>query len=583
MKNNEIDYKRLILTLVLCTGLLVVWQYTVELPRRQEMTRIAMAKAKAAKAREVAVQKQEVAAMSVSQLPRAERLAQSPRVKVISGKLHGSIRLKGLRFDDLKLAQYRTELDRNSPEVQLLTLQTDELPYFAHIGWLSADQSVAVPGKDTLWQADGETLTPEVPVKLSWDNGQGVRFIVEISLDAHYLFSISQSVENHSGREIVLQPFAYINRAYQDPHMQNYILHEGGLGGLNSKLDEISYADLREEGPKKFEDVSGWLGFTDKYWQTALIPQQDGLFTANFSHYKSRGRDRYQTDYIGPELAVPNGTAENYVVRFFAGAKEIDVLNQYTAGDPSIGLAPVPLFDRAVDFGSLYFLTKPLFLLLNFFFKLVGNFGVAIMLLTIVVKFCMFPLANKAYISTSHMRALQPEMEKLKEKFGDDRVKFNQEIMALYKREKVNPAAGCFPVLIQMPVFFALYKVLFVTIEMRHAPFFAWIHDLSVADPSNIFTLFGVLQWNPPSAMHLGVLPILMCLSMVIQMRQQPKPTDPVQAKVIKFMPYVLLLVFAKMPAGLVLYWTWSNILSILQQQYITSRFKRRQAKQAAA
>lgn len=579
MKPYETDYKRLALALFLCTGLLVFWQYSVEMPRRQQMTQMAKQAAVQKK------QKQQAVAAAVAEestLTREQRLGQDQRVTVRSATLRGSISLKGLRFDDLNLEKYRTELDPKSPDVTLLSPNGQPDSYFAQVGWLSSDASVAMPGDQTIWQADGSELTPEKPVKLSWDNGQGLRFVVEISLDAHYLFSIRQTVENSGAHAVPVQPYAYINRVYADAGMHNYILHEGPIGVLDGKLSEIAYETLREEGAKSFAQATGWLGITDKYWQAVMIPDQSGTFSARISHYKSRERDRYQVEYTGSETIVAKGNVQGSMLRLFAGAKELGVLDNYSKGDSSIGLSPVPLLDRSVDLGNLYFLTKPMFLLLNFFFTHLGNFGIAIMLLTIVIKLMMYPLANKSYRATTQMRALQPEMEKLRERCGDDRMKFNQEIMALYKREKVNPAAGCLPVLIQMPVFFALYKVLFVTIEMRHAPFFAWIHDLSAADPSNLFTLFGLLPWNTPSFFHIGILPILMCLSMVIQMKQQPKPTDPTQAKVMQWMPYFMLIIFAPMPAGLVLYWTWSNVLSIFQQSIITRRFEAHKQRKAA-
>lgn len=579
MKPYETDYKRLALALFLCTGLLVFWQYKVELPRRQHMTQVAK---QAVKQKQVEKQAVATAIAEEGTLTREQRLVQDARIRITSGTLRGSISLKGLRFDDLQLEKYRTTLDLKSPEVTLLNPNGQQDAYFAHVGWLATDASVKLPDDQTVWQADGKELTPEKPVMLSWENGQGLRFTVEISLDANYLFSIRQKVHSQMAAAVTLQPYAYINRAYADAGEHNYIMHEGPLGVLNGALSEIAYQKLRDEGVQSFASTSGWLGITDKYWLTAMIPDQANPFSAKISHYKSHERDRYQVDYTGAETTLAQGENSATILRLFAGAKEIGVLDRYTKGDASIGLAPVPLFDRSVDFGSLYFLTKPMFLLLNIFYTHIGNFGLAILMLTIVVKLMMYPLANKSYMSTSQMRALQPEMEKVRAQCGDDRAQLNQEIMALYKREKVNPAAGCLPVLVQMPVFFALYKVLFVTIEMRHAPFFGWIHDLSVADPSNIFTLLGLLEWNAPGFMHIGILPLLMCASMVIQMKQQPKPTDPTQAKVMAWMPYFMLLIFAPMPAGLVLYWTWSNMLSILQQYVITRRFKARQQRTLA-
>lgn len=350
---------------------------------------------------------------------------------------------------------------------------------------------------------------------------------------------------------------------------------------MNGTLKEIAYETLHDEKDVT-TNTQGWLGFTDKYWLTALIPAERQSFTANFIHYQSKEIARYQADYVGKSMDIDNGESKETMLHIFAGAKEIDTLDAYTQGIEEIGLTPVPLFDRAVDFGWLYFLTKPIFLTLNFFYKLIGNFGIAILLLTCIIKLLLFPLANKGYKSMTQMKALQPEMKKIQERYHDDKLKMQQELLALYKREKVNPASGCLPMLIQLPVFFALYKVLFVTIEMRHAPFFGPWQDLSAMDPTNLFTAFGLIPWTPPEFLMLGILPILMTITMIIQMRQQPAPTDPVQAKVMKIMPWALLFIIHRMPAGLVLYWVWSNMLSIIQQQAITKKYGKPAAPKAS-
>ena len=435
---------------------------------------------------------------------------------------------------------------------------------------------------------------------LRWDNGEGVTFIQAISLDTNYMFSIRQRVENHSDSDIKIMPYAYINRTYDPatevqnikndhpaahPRPPGNMLHEGPLGVMNGTLNEVTYKELHDKNNVAYENVSGWFGITDKYWLAALIPS-GGNDKISFSHYASGGKDRYQTDYLGEALTIAPGASGEDQTRLFAGAKEIKMLDQYAKGDPAQHIDPIPLFDRAIDFGMLYFLTKPMLLTLTFFHALVGNFGIAIMLLTIVVRVLLYPLANKSYHATAKMRDLQPEIAKLRERYFDDQITLQKETMALYKRQKVNPAAGCLPVIIQMPVFFALYKVLYVAIEMRQAPFFGWIKDLSAMDSSNIFTGFGLIPWEPFGWMHLGVLPMLMCATMVIQMRQQPKPADPTQAKMMTYMPYFMLLIFAKMPAGLILYWTWSNLISIIQQRVITKHHEFSQArkqKKAAA
>jgi len=570
IRPNEPNYTRMMLAVALAGLLLIVWQAQVEYPRRKLIAEVTQAEAeKAAKAR---AREAQIEAAKTEPVPQthAARLAASPRIKIASDKLHGSIALKGARFDDLQLALYRMELDETSPEVTIFAPQGDEDAYFAQVGWVSPDGSTQVPNDSSLWKADQKELVAGSSVNLRWDNGQGVTFIISIALDQDYMFSVGQRVENHSKAAINVAPYAYINRSYHEPAQHFNIMHEGPMGVLEGALKELSYQELREKGTHSYDNASGWLGITDKYWLSALIPAEASYHT-NFTYYQKSGQDRYQVDYLGSTAQIEAGGNAASALRLFAGAKEIEVLDRYTVGDGKE--APVPLFDRAVDFGVLYLLTKPLFLLLNYFYSYIGNFGLAIMMLTIVVKLAMFPLANKAFKATTQMRDLQPEMQKLKERCGEDKQKFNQELIQLYKREKVNPASGCLPILIQMPVFFALYKVFFVTIEMRHAPFFGWIRDLSAPDSSNLFTLFGLLPWDAPGFLHLGVLPILMCATMVIQMKQQPKPTDPTQAKMMAIMPYFFLFMFTGFPAGLVLYWIWSNILSILQQIVISWRY----------
>lgn len=588
---HETDYTRMGIAVFAAALLLIFWQAKIEWPRRQQLEMqhaehaksVALEKEREAQARAQAAAKEgEVAPKTHEQ-----RIAASPRVSIAADKLHGSIALKGARFDDLMLARYHMELDPSSPEVRLFAPAGDEQAYFATAGWVATDGKTKVPDSTSLWQADKQVLKANDTVNLRWNNGAGVVYVLSISLDQDYMFSIAQRVENKSGADIVVTPYAYINRTYDEPSQHFAIMHEGPMGVADGKLDETSYSDLREAGTKKLDNAEGWVGITDKYWLAALVPAP-GTYKATLSYYTKADAHRYQVDFLGNSQTVAAGNVATSDLRLFAGAKEIEVLDNYAAGGN--GKAPIPLFDRAVDFGVLYFLTKPLFLMLNFFYSHLGNFGLAIMMLTIVVKLAMFPLANKAFRATTQMRDLQPEMERIKERCGEDKQKYGQEVMAMYKREKVNPASGCLPVLIQMPVFFALYKVFFVTIEMRHAPFFGWLRDLSAPDSSNLFTLFTLVPWNHPSWLHLGILPMLMCLTMVIQMKQQPKPTDPVQAKMMNLMPYFFLFMFTGFPAGLVLYWVWSNTLSIFQQMFITWHYHRthpvgiqkKQAKKAA-
>ena len=575
MKNpNEPDYKRVSLAIFLAAAMLMGWQAFVELPRSKQIAQMQKAQtekqAEISRAKPAEIIAKEADAELAPNLTREQRLAVSPRLAIKSDKLNGSIALKGLRFDDLTLAKYKVSLDKDSKDVTLLTPNGDAEAYFAQSGWVASDGKTKVPDAKSLWKADKTTLNAGETTNLRWDNGEGITFITTIALDADYMFSIKQSVENHSASEIRVTPYAYINRTYQETKKGALISHEGPLGVLQGAIDEIDYKDLRDKGDKIVENSKGWLGITDKYWLTALVP--DGDFKASFSHYNKNNQDRYQTDYLGEVQTIAAGGTNSTNLRLFAGAKEISVLDKYADGDAAHNIPPILLFDRAVDFGYLYFLTKPLFLLLNFFYHLIGNFGLAIMAVTIVVKLVMFPLANKSYKAMAKMRILQPQMAKIKEKHAGDSIALNKEMMALYKLHSVNPASGCLPLLVQMPVFFALYKVLYVTLEMRQAPFFGWLHDLSATDPSNLFTAFGLINWTPPSYLHLGLLPILYCITMIVQQKQQPAPTDPVQAKMMKFMPFFLLFVFATFPAGLVLYWVWSNFLTIAQQEFITLR-----------
>ena len=585
--HQEPDHTRVMIAVFLAAILLFAWQALVQAPRKEKLAAHyqAQQKEQIAKREEQAkhfIEDKTASAEENPNLTREERLALSPRLEIRSEKLHGSIALKGARFDHLTLAKYRTDLSADSKEVTLFAPNGDEQTYFTQTGWVATQSSIKLPDHHSLWKADQPALTPTTPVTLSWDNGQGLVFKQRIVMDENYMFTITQSVENKSAANVSLMPYAFINRVYPRPKNHYGVLHEGPMGVMDGTLTEVSYDELRDKGSKVFDKASGWLGITDKYWLAALVPAQNS-YKANFSFYEKNGFDRFQVDYLGTSANIAPGDTHQEIIRVFAGAKEISVLDRYTAGDAAAQMPPIPLFDRAVDFGMLYFMTKPMFLTLNFFYDLAGNFGIAIMLLTVLVKLLMYPLANKSYHSMAQMRALQPEMVKIRERYADDAIAMNKEMMALYKREKVNPAAGCLPILIQMPVFFALYKVLYVTIEMRHAPFFGWLKDLSATDPSNIFTLFGLLPWDHPSWLHIGVLPILFCATMVIQMKQQPKPTDPVQAKMIAIMPYFFLYLFATFPAGLVLYWVWSNVFSIVQQHIISKRYEAKKARKGTA
>lgn len=498
---------------------------------------------------------------------RKQALAAAPRIPIDNGRVHGSISTVGSRIDDVTLADYHENPDRRSQEIVLLSPPGSPAPYFAELGWVAGQDGLAVPGAETQWEASGQALKPGQPLALSWENGEGLRFAKEFSIDENYLFTITRSVTNEGSEPVTLYPYGLVSRWGTPETLGYYILHEGPIGVLGGSLKEVDYDEIQDEKLIELESTGGWLGFTDKYWLASLVPAQDRPIKASFRYTAGPGgQARYQTDFLGEAVTVAPGQSVEITDRLFAGAKEVDKLDAY---EERYG---VPLFDRAVDFGWFYFLTKPIFHVLDFFYKLVGNYGIAILLLTLVVKLLFFPLANKSYKAMSQMKKLQPEMMKLRERHGDDRAKMNQELMELYRREKVNPMSGCLPILVQIPVFFALYKVLFVNIEMRHAPFFGWINDLSAPDPTSIFNLFGLLPFEPPAMLMIGVWPLLMGFTMWLQQRLNPKPADPTQAKVMNFLPVMFTFLFATFPAGLVIYWTWNNVLSIAQQWLIMKR-----------
>ena len=514
---------------------------------------------------------------------RATALAGSARVTIDSPRLAGSISLTGARVDDLVLTGYRETVDKGSPNIVLLSPSGTEHAYYANFGWL-AGQGIAVPGPETVWQADGDTLAPDHPVTLSWDNGQGLVFSQAFAIDQDFLLTVDQKVENGGDQSVELFPFGAISRTGTPKTLGYYILHEGLIGVLGGTLKESKYSSVKDDGAESFQSTGGWLGITDKYWLVALVPDQGTAIDARFAHTLHEQTDIYQADYRAAAATLAPGASIQSENRLFAGAKEVRVLSRY--GD-TLG---VPLFDRAVDFGWFWFLTKPIFYMLDYIFAVIGNFGVSILVLTVIIKGVLFPLANKSYRAMNRMKLLTPEMTKLRERFKDDKARLNQEMMALYKREKVNPAAGCLPILVQIPIFFALYKVLFVTIEMRHAPFFGWIHDLSAPDPTSILNLFGLLPYTvsgmldslpqiahgPLQILGIGVWPIVMGITMWLQQKLNPAPPDPVQARIMMMLPIVFTFMLGHFAAGLVIYWAWNNTLSITQQRLIMWRMKRK-------
>lgn len=488
------------------------------------------------------------------------------RARINTESLHGSVPLTGLRIDDLTLAKYRETTDPESDEITLFSPADAPSPYFAEIGWLSADPSIALPSADTEWSTglDTATLTVDRPLILTWDNGGGLTFRRTISIDKDYLFTIYDEVENTTNTAVSLFPYGLVARV-DIPEIQGFfILHEGPLGVFDETLKEVDYDDLQETPLETVSSTGGWIGFTDKYWLAALAHDQSQQIEAAFRHSSPNARDRFQTDFRSTNATVIQpGTTASAKTYLFAGAKRVELLDGY-AENPGISR-----FDLAIDFGWFYFLTKPFFYCLIWLQGILGNFGLAILGLTVGLRLLLFPLANKQFRAMNKLKKLQPEMKKLQEKYADDNTRKNQELMELYKREKANPAAGCLPILIQIPIFFALYKVLFVTIEMRQEPFYGWISDLSAPDPTSIFNLFGLIPIDLPSFLAIGAWPIIMGITMYLQQKLNPAPTDPIQAKIMSFLPLIFTFLLATFPAGLVIYWAWSNALGILQQWVI--------------
>ena len=503
--------------------------------------------------------------------PAVPRLSPETRLRITTPHLHGSLSLNGARFDDITLATYRETLDPGSPEIVLLSPMGSPNPYFAELGWVASDTSITLPTSSTVWtsQDPNAVLTEHTPIVLTWSNGQGLKFTRTVRADDEYLFAVEQTVENTSGQPVTLYPYSLVARVGEPETLGFFILHEGPLGVFDRTLKEMDYDDLKDTGRETVESMGGWIGFTDKYWLTAVAFGQETMVTANFSHTSSANRDRFQTDLRAEALALQPGEAKTVTAYVFVGAKELALLDHY-AQYPGLSR-----FDLAIDFGWFYFLTRPFFLGLRWLNGVLGNYGVAIIVFTAFLRLLIFPIANKQYAAMNKMKKLQPEMKRLQEKHAEDKMKLQQEMMELYKREKANPITGCLPILIQIPIFFALYKVLFVAIEMRHAPFFGWIKDLSAPDPTSILNLFGLLPFTPPEYLafvSIGVWPLLMGIFMFLQQKLAPQPPDPTQAKIMMLLPLVFTFISAQFPAGLVVYWAWTTLLGILQQWVLMRR-----------
>jgi YidC/Oxa1 family membrane protein insertase len=595
------DSRNTILAVILSGLVLIAWQYFYNIPqmerqRAQSQTQAELAKTAPSPTSAPSGAPGEAgstpaqtpgtpaAAANAPVVNRDSAITAGPRVKIDTPSVSGSISLKGARIDDLSLVKFRDTVDPDSPAIVLYSPSGTASPYYAEFGWVpAAGSSVRLPDQNTMWTQEGSgSLTPTSPVTLKYDNGEGLTFRRTISVDDRYLFTIKDEVSNVGTGPVTLYPFALISRHGTPQVSGYYILHEGLIGYLGDHgLQQYSYKKIDDEKTVSFKAIDGWLGITDKYWASALLPDTKAQLQARFSSNLVGSTRTYQTDYLQDPQTIAIGGTGGVSTRLFAGAKEASVVGinfpVWGFGGYNRDLA-LNHFDLLIDWGWFYFITKPMFLGLDFFYRLFGNFGVSILLVTVIVKLLFFPLANKSYASLAKMKSVQPQLQALKERYPDDKVKQQQEMMEIYKKEKINPIAGCLPVALQIPVFFSLYKVLFVTIEMRHAPFFGWIKDLSSPDPTNLFTLFGLLHFDPTQLplfghyLALGVWPIIMGITMWFQMKLNPTPPDPTQQMIFGWMPLIFTFMLAGFPAGLVIYWAWNNLLSVIQQSFIMRR-----------
>ncbi len=552
---NE-NFKNIFFAMTLCIIILLAWQYYIIEPK--------LAQNQTSQPIDSSIVPSSPSTLTLPKHKnKNHKKTKIARVAIENSEINGSISLQGAYLDNIFLSQYKTSLAPTSGNVHLLIPQrstTDPFWYTKH-GWVTHGALAEhLPDENTIWTLEkGKKLTPQTPITLRYDNGQNLIFRRTISIDDHFMFTITQEVENKTSTDITLYPYGQIERTYYEEREQFFVLHEGGIGVFGNKigLEEVQYSDLASE-PIKHDATTGWLGLTDKYWATVLIPPQGKTYQGQLTSKDKRyiANYRLNAEHIAP------GQTGRVVSRVFAGAKQIKLLEEYKTQN-------IPKFDLLIDWGWFFFFTKPLLYLLSFFYSLFGNFGVSILIVTVIIKIMIFPLANKSYVTMAKMKKLQPRMQQIKETYADNRVLQQQELMALYKKEKLNPIAGCLPMLIQIPLFFSLYKVLFVSINMRHQPFFGWIQDLSAPDPTSVFNLFGLLPFTPPSFLLIGVWPLLMGITMFIQMQMNPNTADPIQRKIFMFMPIAFTFLLASFPAGLVIYWAWNNFLSILQQGFI--------------
>ena len=495
---------------------------------------------------------------------RTESIENSDRLRVENNNIIGSISLQGGLIDDISFKNHKQQVEGNK-NIEFLNPAQTENGFYAESGWASIGNKIKVPTKNSKWQVEGnKVLTDKTPIILKWNNNEGVIFKKKIELDEKFLFKISQEILNNSSQSIELYPYAQITRNKVPEDIQNfYISHEGFIGVFDDELKEDDYDDI-EDNKIVRETDEGWLGITDKYWMAVLVPESGKNFKSTYQY-----NDSFKANYIINEPIKVNANSSGVnSLRLFVAAKEVDTIDTYAENQN------IKKFDLVIDWGWFYFFTKPLFFVIDYLFKFSGNFGLAIVLITLAIRVLFFPLSNFSFRSMAKMKAVTPEMQRLKELHKDDKVKLQQEMMALYRKEKINPASGCLPVLIQIPFFFAIYKMLFISLEMRHQPFFGWIKDLSAADPTSIFNLFGLIPWDPPSFMIIGIWPILMGASMWVQQKLNPAPADPIQAKIFAFFPLFLTIILASFPSGLVVYWTVNNILTIAQQWVINKNTK---------
>jgi YidC/Oxa1 family membrane protein insertase len=593
------DQKNTLIAIVLSVIVLVGWQYFVASPQLEKQKQIQKQQEQQQQTKTGPQGPQVPTAPTGPQAPTAPQAPQAPqtkgtpqvpaaaltrdqvlkasgpRVQIETPRMRGSIALKGARIDDVSLNDYRETVDPKSPNIVLLAPSGSPVPFYAEFGWVSPDQKLKMPDADTVWTRDGGTgaLTPDSPLKLVWNNGQGLTFRRTISIDRNYMFKIVDEVENGTQEVIQLHPFGIVSRHGTPQVLGYYILHEGliGVSGDN-KLHEIQYSSIADKPAQTFKTNGGWYGITDKYWAATLIPPQNASLNARFSSGSLGPVKTYQSDYLLDGISIAPGNKGATEAQLFAGAKETAVIDAYEKNEK------INKFELMIDWGWFHFITKPLFQLLDYFFKLTGNFGYSILIVTVIIKIVFFWFANKSYASMAKMKMVQPMMEEIRKRFADDKTAQQQALMELYKKEKINPLAGCWPILIQIPVFFALYKVLFVTIEMRHAPFIGWIRDLSAPDPTNLFNLFGLLPFDPTlipvfgQFLHVGIWPLVMGVTMWVQMKMNPSPPDPTQKMIFDWMPIIFTFLLASFSAGLVIYWAWNNFLSVLQQGVIMKR-----------